>query len=126
MKTAIAKMVTKSGFVALFALGLGGSAFAANQYGSLAYDVDSKSYGWAVDYPTQAAANKRALSECGSECSVVLEFQNTCAAFSMGSDAYGFAIGETRAAAETAAEDACDDKSSEDDCLVKVWGCTRK
>ena len=52
------------------------SAAAQTPSGALAIDErQGDQYGWAVDYETARAAGQRALSECGSGCSVVLTFE---------------------------------------------------
>ena len=55
--------------------------------GALAIDErQGEQWGWAVDYETAAAAQERALRECGSGCSVVLTFDR-CGAFAADQDA---------------------------------------
>ncbi len=96
-----------------------------DMYGSLAYDSGSGSYGWAVDYHTQSEANKVALDQCGSSCEVVMEFQNTCAAFATGAGtSYGWAYASTKEAAQSAAIGYCSERGS--GCSIKVWACTTR
>ena len=68
-------------------------AAAQTPVGALAIDErQGDEYGWAVDYETAAAAGTRALSECGSGCSVVLTF-GRCAAYAADQDADSTAVG---------------------------------
>ena len=61
--------------------------------GALAIDErQGDQWGWAVDYETAAAAQARALDECGPECSVVLTF-GRCAAYAADQDADSTAVG---------------------------------
>ena len=69
MKTIAGSAHVLGAFVCLSA-----SAAAQTLVGALAIDEgQGDQYGWAVDYETAAAAGTRALSECGSGCSVVLD-----------------------------------------------------
>ena len=94
--------------------------------GALAIDEhQGDQYGWAVDYETASAAGTRAMSECGSGCSVVLTFER-CAAYAADQDAgstvYGWA--ESYDSAEGARQRAlaeCGTRGS--GCTVRVWGC---
>ena len=58
---------------------IGALTTAQAQYASLAIDQRAgQRYGWAVNYETQASADKRALDECqksGGNCHVVLRFE---------------------------------------------------
>ena len=95
--------------------------------GALAVDErQGDQYGWAVDYETTAAAQARALSECGGGCRVVLTFER-CAAYAADQDADSTAVGwaesyGSAAAAQPAALAACSSRGGTA-CLVRVWGC---
>ena len=56
----------------------------ATKYGALAIDRTNGFYfAWAVDSPTRAEAEKKAVAECnakGGKCTVVLSFSGTCCA----------------------------------------------
>ena len=102
------------------------SAAAQTPVGALAIDErQGDEYGWAVDYETTGAAGQRALSECGSGCSVVLTFER-CAAYAADQDAgstvYGWAESyDSSAAARQRALAECGSRGS--GCTVRVWGC---
>ena len=71
--------------------------------GALAIDErQGEQWGWAVDYETAAAAQARALDECGPECSVVLTF-GRCAAYAADQDAGSTAVGWAEAYASASA-----------------------
>ncbi|MBU1247392.1 MAG: DUF4189 domain-containing protein [Proteobacteria bacterium] len=91
-------------------------------YGAIAYASDG-SWGWAVDYTDQQSANNAAESQCG-DCEVVLEFQNTCAAFALGDGGEGWASGDDPEEVQYAALDACSSVGT--DCEVKNWACTSR
>ncbi len=59
------------------------STFATN-FGAIAYDRASGSWGVSYDYPSQSAANARALRDCHGNCSVVVQYYGTCAAYAVG------------------------------------------
>ncbi len=65
-----------------------GAPALANNYGAIAYDRSTDSWGASYDYPSQQAANVRALRECrkhGSHCAVVVRFWGgLCAAYAVG------------------------------------------
>ena len=95
--------------------------------GALAIDGRQGSrYGWAIDYNTVQDARRRALSECGSGCSVVLTFDR-CAAYAAdqesGSTAYGWA--ESYDSSQSARQRALAECRSRggSQCIVRVWGC---
>jgi hypothetical protein len=96
----------------------------ATNYGALAYDRPTGSWGASYDQPSQGAANERALRECGTyaaHCAVVVEFWNLCAAYATGADTLaGWGSGSTRAAAEQRALAACGRGGP---CQVQVWAC---
>ncbi len=100
-------------------------------WGSLAIDSNQGSvWGWSIDYPTPEAADRRALSECGEQCRVVMRFSGECAAYAAdqaaGSTAYGWANGfESGAGARGRALSECQQKGGIS-CIVRSWGCTRR
>ena len=95
--------------------------------GALAIDERrGDQWGWAVDYET-AAAQERALRECGSGCSVVLTF-GRCAAYAADQDADSTAVGwaeayASGAAARQAALAECRSRGGGSGCTVRAWGC---
>ena len=107
---------------------LAASVAAQTPVGALAIDEgQGDQYGWAVDYETAGAAGQRALSECGSGCSVVLTFER-CAAYAAdqeaGSSAFGWAesYGSSTEARERALSECVSRGGS--GCTVRVWGAT--
>ena len=96
--------------------------------GALAVDGrQGDQWGWAVDYETAAAAQDRALQECGAGCSVVLTF-GRCAAYAADQDADSTAVGwaESYASAAGAREAAlaeCRSRGGGSGCVVRAWGC---
>ena len=50
--------------------------------GALAIDAaQGEAWGWAAGYATIAAAEQRALDECGASCRIVMSFEQDCAAY---------------------------------------------
>jgi hypothetical protein len=101
-------------------------AFAA---ASLAIDANQgSSYGWAINYNSQAIADSYALSQCGSTCSVVMRFAHTCAAYAADqandSTAYGWAYSPNLANAQNNALSYCQSRGGTN-CIVRVYGCDR-
>ncbi|MYK87798.1 MAG: SUMF1/EgtB/PvdO family nonheme iron enzyme [Acidobacteria bacterium] len=98
--------------------------------GALAIDErQGDQWGWAVDYETAAAAQARALSECGPGCSVVLTF-GRCAAYAADQDADSTVVGGAEAyasgpAAQQVAVSECRSRGGGSGCIVRAWGCNR-
>ena len=96
--------------------------------GALAIDERQRDqWGWAVDYQTAAAAQARALRECGTGCSVVLTF-GRCAAYAADQDAGSTAVGwaEADASADAARQAAlaeCSSRGGGSGCIARAWGC---
>ncbi len=96
--------------------------------GALAIDErQGDQWGWAVDYETAAAAQARALRECGTGCSVVLTF-GRCAAYAADQDADSTTVGWAEAyasasAAQAAALSECRSRGGGSGCIVRAWGC---
>ncbi len=86
----------------------------ATKYGALAIDRTNGFYfAWAVDSPTQAEAEKKAVAECnakGGKCTVVLSFSGTCCAAyrtSAGKSiglAFGWGVAKTKEEADVIAK----------------------
>ena len=100
-------------------------------HGALAIDSNQgEAWGWAIDYPTPAAAAQRALAECGSNCSIVMRFSDECAAYAADqtseSTVYGWANGyDSGGEARATAIAECRGKGGTS-CVVRAWGCTRR
>ena len=107
---------------------LASSSAAQPLLGALAVDQrQGDQWGWAVDYETAAAAQERALRECGAGCSVVLTF-GRCAAYAADQDADSTAVGWAEAyasgsAAQQAALAECRSRGGGSRCIVRAWGC---
>ena len=120
------KTITGSALVLCAVVCLSAAATAQTPVGALAIDErEGDPYGWAVDYETTSAARTRALSECGSGCSVVLTFER-CAAYAAaqaaGSAVYGWVESyDSAAGARQRALAECGSRGS--GCAVRVWGC---
>ena len=103
------------------------SAAAQTPVGALAINErQGDQYGWAVDYETAAAAQARALSECGAGCRVVLTF-GRCAAYAADQDAGSTAVGwaesfTASSSAQQAALSECGSRGGTG-CIIRVWGC---
>ena len=83
--------------------------------------------GRVMDYETAAAAQERALRECGSGCSVVLTF-GQCAAYTANLDADSTAVAwaeayASGAAARQAALAECRSRGGSG-CMVRAWVAT--
>ena len=120
------KTITGSALVFCAVVCLSAAAWAQTPVGALAIDEgQGDQYGWAVDYESAGAAGRRALSECGSRCSVVLTFER-CAAYAAdqdsGSTEYGWAESyDSASGARQRALAECGTRGS--GCTVRVWGC---
>ncbi len=93
---------------------------AGTKYGVLAIDRgNGLFYGWAIDCPTLAEAEKKAIEECiekGGKCTVVLSFSGTCCAayrFITGNVGmgYGWGIALTTEEADAMAKKECAERS---------------
>jgi len=96
-------------------------------YGAIAYSPTSRAHGWAYDYPSRKAAERRALTQCGrhaEDCIVPVWFRNACGALAVGSDGYGSGWGSSRKNAEGQAIQSCRRYSA--GCAVIRWVCTSR
>ena len=97
---------------------------------SLAIDRrDGSRYGWAVDYPSRAEADRRALDECqrtGAQCQVVLRFTGGCGAYAAdqakSSTAWGWGTNIRRQDAEARAHSETRRRGGTN-VVTRVWGC---
>ncbi len=123
MISGIRNLAVRFVFAAVFLLP-GGHAMAA---GALAIDsLQGEKYGFSFNHPSTDQAERRAMRECGSDCSVVLRFSRECGAYAAdqarGSNAYGWATGATSAAVQQRAMSECRAKGGSS-CKVRSWGC---
>ena len=122
------KVLVRSWVVLCISLCTAAGAGAQIPVGALAIDErQGDQYGWAVDYDAAAAAQGRALQECGAGCSVVLTF-GRCAAYAADQDAGSTAVGWAEAYASGAdarqrALSECRSRGGGSGCIVRVWGC---
>lgn len=95
--------------------------------GALAIDENQgDQYGFAYGHSSIGAAQQRALSECGSGCSIVNTFSSGCAAYaadqSYGSTAYGWGKAGSASQAKNTALSYCRSNGGSQ-CVVRSWGC---
>ncbi|MGE0733893.1 MAG: DUF4189 domain-containing protein [Alphaproteobacteria bacterium] len=104
---------------------IGGTGMAmAENWGAIAVGPRG-AYGWAVDFPSRAAAEAAALRECGGTCTRKLSFSNACAAYATTPRMdYGWAVRQTREAAQLVAMQECSKYGQ--GCQIRVWGCTTR
>lgn len=112
----------------LMSLALAGTPSRSRQsdyWGALAYSYRTGHYGFAYDYPTQAAAINEAVRRCPArDCRAVVWFHNGCGAFARGKRAWGWGIGGTRREAEATALAECQKRGG--GCRVIQWACTTR
>ncbi len=101
----------------------------ADAVGSLAIDKNHGShYGWSVNQEDADDADRAALEHCTGECTVVLHFEHTCAAYAAdqdrGSSVYGWSMGDDADDAKDKAIERCSNQGGEK-CVVRVWGCDK-
>ncbi len=100
----------------------------AEACGALAIDSNQgDAYGWAVDYETIGAAEKRARDEAGENSRTIMVFCGGGAAYAAdqneGSTAYGWGRAEDATEAKSIALDYCQQKGGQGaNCIIRVWG----
>lgn len=95
------------------------------RWGAIAYSYATGKYGLTYDYATQAQAINSAVERCkAADCKAVVWFENSCGAFSRGTRAYGWGIGQTRALAEANALAECRKRGG--NCGIVAWACTTR
>lgn len=105
------------------------TAPAVQHWAALAIDYNhGNRWGYAYDYSTLSQATQRALSECGSGCSVVMTYAGQCGAYAVDrnrdSSAYGWSHASTASAAQTRALSECRTRGGAGaSCVVRVWAC---
>ena len=105
-------------------LAVANSAFA---WGALAIDSNQgTAYGVSYDYTTMAAANARAIQECGAGCRVVRNFEKGCGAYAAdqasGGVANGWGTGATESEAKATALSLCNQYGGKE-CIIRAWSC---
>lgn len=99
------------------------------QTASLAIDRKTgDQYGWAINFTTQAEADKRALEECeenGADCHTVLRFTGGCGTYVVergNSSLYAWGTADTQVEAQNRAMQEAYAIGGKD-LVVRVWGC---
>jgi len=119
----------KSIFTVLFLVLVQFNYAQKGSYASLAIDgINGDAYGWAINYETQAEANKRAISECqkkGGNCSTVLKFEGGCGVYVVDPNnpgLYGWGVADTKQEAESIAKEEAKSRGGKN-LVIRVWGC---
>ena len=100
--------------------GSGKAPAAQSKYGAIAFNKATRRHGYAFNHSTRAAAESRALAECGKGCTSMMWFANGCGALAVGSNRYGAGSADARLTAELQARQQCGEK----DCRIVVHTCT--
>ena len=97
----------------------------AHAYGAIAYSAYGPEWGIWANKPSQAAANKAALADCGlSTCKLVKQFRKSCAAVVLGNNNnVKWSVASTLAAAKASALKDCGGSKSH--CTVKASYCDK-
>lgn len=104
----------------------------APYFGAIAVDRSDGAYGFSLDYPTRAGAERRALRECrihadSSGCRTVVWVRDGCASVAVRRRENGslarvtWGIGTTRRPAQVRARTKCGPQ-----CRVLAWTCTTR
>lgn len=96
--------------------------------GALAIDaLHGTQWGYSIDQYDQWAADERAVSECGPNCSVVVRFSGGCAAYAVdprrGSTVFGWGTARYKDGAQERALDECEARANGGRCMIRVWAC---
>ena len=92
--------------------------------GMLALDKSTGAAGISWNKSTINLAEKGALEQCGSSCTMALGFgEGMCAAYASGDDGWGYAMGDTSLIAESAAIASC--SKSTTGCVLKLSQCNK-
>ena len=93
------------------------AAYAATQYGAIAYSSNG-SWGRSVNYPSQDAANMTAVAACGyTDCKVLAQF-TACGAVASNGRKFQGGVGPTLAAAQADAIAKLGGNGT-----IDSWGC---
>ena len=109
---------------ALILAAIGTQAMAA---GAIAIsDKYASQYGFSHDYPNRREANIEALSQCGSGCKVVLNFDSGCGAYATdqaaGSTVWAWGTSSSGNGAQDRALQECASRGGTS-CQVLAWSC---
>jgi hypothetical protein len=119
----IHKISSKLAFIFILSA-IGTQAMAA---GAIAIsDKYATQYGFSHDYPNRGEANRAALSECGSGCKVVLNFDSGCGAYATdqaaGSTVWAWGTSSTGNGAKERALAECSVRGGTS-CEILAWSC---
>ncbi|MEI6708694.1 MAG: DUF4189 domain-containing protein [Methylococcales bacterium] len=122
----IHKLSSKLAF-ALILSTIGTQAMAA---GAIAIsDKYASQYGFSHDYPNRREANIEALSQCGSGCKVVLNFDSGCGAYATdqaaGSTVWAWGTSSSGNGAQDRALEECYSRGGTS-CQVLAWSCNAR
>lgn len=119
----------KSKIAAVFFLSVLGFGFTREAHADAALAIDSNQgsrFGYGYDYPTMRQAERKALEECGSGCSIVLRFRTGCGAYAAdqtpGSTVHGKGTARDSRSAQNRALEQCRSRGGSQ-CAVLVWAC---
>jgi hypothetical protein len=108
---------------ALVCLGAAPAGAAPARYGAIAVDRAAGARGVSWDYPSRAAAERRAVAECArAGCRPVVWFRDGCGAVATDGPRLAWGVAPTRARARALARHAC----GRSGCRVIAWGCTSR
>jgi hypothetical protein len=94
----------------------------ATNFGAIAYDHASGSWGASYDHPSQKGANADALRSCPGKCIVVVEYYATCASYAVGrGTSSGFGYNNNELAAQSRALADCNNGGEK--CRSIVTAC---
>jgi hypothetical protein len=112
---------------AAFAGLLLGDVVAAHAAGALAIG-SCGAYGFAYDFPREAAASQAALGKCHGGCKVV-PLNRACGAIAIDGKnscgAHGYAVAPRLGEAQNSALKQCYDYGGKD-CVIRAWACDAK
>ncbi len=98
-------------------------ASAQSLWGAVAYGPNG-AWAYAYDFPSRGAAQRAAMSKCGGRCTNTLTFADSCGAYAVGHNAYGWGNSANREEAMTIAMRECRVRTT--GCSVRVWSCTTR
>lgn len=106
---------------------LAAASFSASEaeaaYAAIAFSQSHGSTGYWYGAPSRAAAEARALRECGSGCSVVIWTQDACAALAVGrGNGYGTYWSTSQAKATSGALSECARRTT--GCRIAAYACS--
>jgi len=112
--------------VMAMSLCVGTTGFATSamaEYGAIAFNQDTRDWGWASNYRTRRGAEDRALDECGRGCEIAVWYEDQCGAVAMGRDGgAGWAPGYDLAEAEDEALYQCEGVDRR--CRILISSCS--